>query len=354
MQDLPGAPHFCGSSALSSKGDRVAVVLNGNARQVTDELVRSFDQLVGSGDLFLSQSLDEAHGIALEIVESGYPVVLTGGGDGTFVQMVTSITKEARSRNQEPPSFGLLRLGTGNSLAWALGAGTSRKGVFADLARLRHDSPHRDVRLIEAQDLLTPFAGAGFDALGLKHFHEVRSIVRHLPWVGKRATGAVSYAISIPILTIPELALRPRLEVRIVNRGVAERLNLHGQPDGPPIEKGEVIFEGSCIAALVSTIPYWGFGVRVFPFAENRPPNRFCLRVVATSPLHVAAHMLSAWKGTYRHKNLIDVYTDDVELQFNEPTPIEIGGDPGGMTRSMRARLHPEPVKLIDYSAPQR
>ena len=354
MQDLPGAPHFCGSSALSSKGDRVAVVLNGNARQVTDELVRSFDQLVGSGDLFLSQSLDEAHGIALEIVESGYPVVLTGGGDGTFVQMVTSITKEARSRNQEPPSFGLLRLGTGNSLAWALGAGTSRKGVFADLARLRHDSPHRDVRLIEAQDLLTPFAGAGFDALGLKHFHEVRSIVRHLPWVGKRATGAVSYAISIPILTIPELALRPRLEVRIVNRGVAERLNLHGQPDGPPIEKGEVIFEGSCIAALVSTIPYWGFGVRVFPFAENRPPNRFCLRVVATSPLHVAAHMLSAWKGTYRHKNLIDVYTDDVELQFNQPTPIEIGGDPGGMTRSMRARLHPEPVKLIDYSAPQR
>ncbi len=354
MQDLPGAPHFCGSSALSSKGDRVAVVLNGNARQVTDELVRSFDQLVGSGDLFLSQSLDEAHGIALEIVESGYPVVLTGGGDGTFVQMVTSITKEARSRNQEPPSFGLLRLGTGNSLAWALGAGTSRKGVFADLARLRHDSPHRDVRLIEAQDLLTPFAGAGFDALGLKHFHEVRSIVRHLPWVGKRATGAVSYAISIPILTIPELALRPRLEVRIVNRGVAERLNLHGQHDGPPIEKGEVIFEGSCIAALVSTIPYWGFGVRVFPFAENRPPNRFCLRVVATSPLHVAAHMLSAWKGTYRHKNLIDVYTDDVELQFNQPTPIEIGGDPGGMTRSMRARLHPEPVKLIDYSAPQR
>jgi len=330
----------------------VAVVLNGNARQVTDELVESFDQLVGSGDLFLSRSLDEAHGIALEIVESGYPVVLTGGGDGTFVQMVTSISKEARSRNREPPSFGLLRLGTGNSLAWALGAGTSRKGVFADLARLRHDSAHREVRLIEAQDLLTPFAGAGFDALGLKHFHEVRSVVRHLPWIGKRATGAMSYAISIPMLTIPELALRPRLEVRIVNRGAAERLDLHGQPHGPPVEEGEVIFEGSCIAALVSTIPYWGFGVRVFPFAENRPSDRFCLRVVATSPLHVAAHMRSAWKGTYRHENLIDVYAEDVELQFDKPTPIEIGGDPGGMTRSMRARLHPEPVKLIDYSAP--
>ena len=334
------------------KADRVAVVLNGNARQVTDELVESFDQLVGSGDLFLSRSLDEAQGIALEIVEAGYPVVLTGGGDGTFVQMVTAITKEARSRNQEPPRFGLLKLGTGNSLAWALGAGTSHKGVIADLKRLRHDSAHRDFRLIEVQDLLTPFAGAGFDALGLKHFHEVRSIVRHLPWVGKRASGAVSYAISIPTLTIPELALRPRMEVRIVNRGAAERLDRDGRPCGPAIEKGEVIFEGACIAALVSTIPYWGFGARVFPFAEDRPADRFCLRVVATNPLQIAAHMLSAWKGTYRHENLIDVYAEDVELQFGKPTAIEIGGDPAGMTDSMHARLHPEPIKLIDYAAP--
>jgi len=266
--------------------------------------------------------------------------------------MVTSITKEARSRNQEPPRFGLLKLGTGNSLAWALGAGTSRKGVFADLARLRHDSAHRDFRLIEVQDLLTPFAGAGFDALGLKHFHEVRSVVRHLPWVGKRATGALSYAISIPMLTIPELALRSAMNVRIVNHGAAERLDLDGQPTGSPIEKGEVIFEGACIAALVSTIPYWGFGVRVFPFAENRPADRFCLRVVATKPLHVAAHMLSVWKGTYRNENLIDVYAEDVELEFEKPTAIEIGGDPAGITGSMRARLHPEPIKLIDYAAP--
>lgn len=340
-----------GSEPVSGKADRVAVVLNGNARQVTDELVESFDQLVGSGDLFLSRSLDEGQAIALQIVESGYPVVLTGGGDGTFVHMVTEITKEANKRNQEPPRFGLLKLGTGNSLAWALGAGTSRKGVFADLARLRQHSAYRDFRLIEVQDLLTPFAGAGFDALGLKHFHEVRSIVRHLPWVGKRATGAMSYAISIPMRTLPELVLRPRMTVRIVNRGAAERLDRNGQPSGPPIEAGEVIFEGACIAALVSTIPYWGFGARVFPFAEGRPADRFCVRVVATSPAHVAAHLLSAWKGTYRHPSLFDLYAENVEFEFDEPTPIEIGGDPGGMTDRMHARLHSKPIKLIDYTA---
>lgn len=333
-----------------AKLDRVAVVLNGNARQVTDQLVESFDRVVGSGDLFLSRNLDEAHGIAHSIVDAGYAVVLTGGGDGTFVQMVTSITKEAKSRNQEPPRFGLLKLGTGNSLAWALGAGTSGRGVLADLARLRDDANYREFRLIEVQDLLTPFAGAGFDALGLKHFHEVRSVVRHLPWIGKRATGAVSYAISIPARTIPELALRPRIDVRIINLGApALRLDREGRPEGSPVERGGTIFEGPCIAALVSTIPYWGFGARVFPFAEDRPADRFCLRVVATHPLRIAAHMRSAWQGTYRDRDLIDLYAEDVKLEFEEPTAIEIGGDPAGMTDSMHAHLHPDPIKLIEY-----
>lgn len=334
------------------KADRVAVVLNGNARQVTDELVESFDQVVGTGDLFLSKSLTEARNIARRIVRSGYPVVLTGGGDGTFVQMVTSITREAAACGHEPPRFGLLKLGTGNSLAWALGAGTTRKGVLADLTRLRHDSAHKDLPLIEVEDLLTPFAGAGFDALGLKHFHDVRSIVRHLPWIGRHATGAMSYAISIPTMTIPELALRPPLAVRIVNRGApAQELDKNGSPTGRYIEAGETFFDGNCIAALVSTIPYWGFGFRIFPFADNLPEGRFCLRIVATHPLHVAAHMVSAWKGTYRHDNLRDFYADDVEFEFPKPTAIEIGGDPGGMTESLRARLHPNPVKVVDYDS---
>lgn len=331
------------------KADRVAVVLNGNARQVTDELVESFDQVVRTGDLFLSKSLDEAESIARRIVRSGYPVVLTGGGDGTFVRMVTSIVRDSKAAGQDPPAFGLLRLGTGNSLAWALGAGTHRKSVLSDVAALRHDCAHKELRLIEVDGLLTPFAGAGFDALGLKHFHDVRAVMRRLPWFGRHATGAVSYAISIPTRTIPELALRPRLRVRIVNHGApAQILDRGGRPTGRTVAAGDALFDGECIAALVSTIPYWGFGFRIFPFADALPDGRFCVRVVAAHPLHVAAHMLSAWKGTYQNDKLHDFYADDVALEFPEPTAIEVGGDPGGKTASMRARLHPEPVKVVD------
>ena len=334
------------------KTERVAVVVNGNAKQVTDDLVQMLDQIVRSGDLFVSRSLEEGHDIASRIVDRGYPVVLTGGGDGTFVRMVTGITREAERRDLEPPRFGLLKLGTGNSLAWVLGAGKNRSGVFADLARVRHSAGHNTLRLIEVQGLLTPFAGAGADALGLKHFHQVRNWVRKIPWAGRYGTGAVSYAISLPFMTAPETLVRPKVDVRIVNRGQpAERVGIDGQPIGEPIAEGQVLFEGRCFAALVSTIPYWGFGARVFPFAGDRD-DRFCLRIVDVGPGPVAAHLRSVWRGTFRHPGLIDFQVEDVEMTFDRPTETEIGGDPAATVETMRAKLYPNPIKVVDYYAP--
>ena len=48
--------------------DRVAVVINGNAKDVTRELVDVLDQIIASGDLFVTRSLEEGREIALEIV----------------------------------------------------------------------------------------------------------------------------------------------------------------------------------------------------------------------------------------------------------------------------------------------
>lgn len=334
-----------------SKADRVAVVVNGNAKQVTDELVQVLDQLVRSGDLFVSRHLDEGRAIAQQVVAQGYPVVLTGGGDGTFVQMVTWITREAKSRGRTPPRFGLLKLGTGNSLAWVLGSGRKRAGVLADLARVQRAGT-QSLPLLEVQDMLTPFAGAGVDALGLKHFHQVRAAVQRVPWIGKYGKGAFAYAVSVAGLTIPEAIVRPKLNVRIVNRGEpAERLGDDGQPVGAPIEAGEVLYEGPCLAALVSTIPYWGFGARVFPFAGDRD-DRFCLRVLNVPPLQLAAHLRSVWKGSFRHPEMRDFLAQDIELYFDRPTATEIGGDPAATVESMRARLYPEPVKVVDFYAP--
>src|SRR5512137_687142 len=114
MDPLPATP--------APRSDRVAVVVNGNARNVTREIVSLLDQIILGGDLFVSRSLEEGVEISRTIVFRGYGTVLTGGGDGTFVHIVTHVVKEAYRQGVKPPRFGLLSLGTGNSLAWVVGA----------------------------------------------------------------------------------------------------------------------------------------------------------------------------------------------------------------------------------------
>lgn len=337
---------------MISAQDRVAVVVNGNAKQVTEDLVEILDQIVQSGDLFVSRSLEEGQEIADRIVQKGYPTVLTGGGDGTFTQMVTWIVAAATKHEVDPPRFGLLRLGTGNALAWVLGNQNERgKGVVADLGRLRQQGGSRELRLVEVQGVLTPFAGFGVDALALKHFNEVKDVFSKTPILKRFGTGGLAYATSIMGRTMPQVLVQSERRVRIVNRGEpAQCLGTDGQPVGEPVEEGGTVYEGPFRAVLVSTIPYWGFGARIFPFAEDRE-DRFNIRVVDIGSLDVVWNIRSIWKGTYRTDRVHDSLCERVSLHFDDPSALQIGGDAAGTHATAEISLA-DPIQVVDYYAP--
>src|SRR5215468_8623923 len=118
----PPQPARSPSVSPPSRAGRIAVVVNGNAKSVTAEVIETLDQILDGGDLFVSRRVEESEAIAHTLVDRGYGTILTGGGDGTFTVVVTAVVHEARRRSAPVPRFGLLRLGTGNSLAWVLGA----------------------------------------------------------------------------------------------------------------------------------------------------------------------------------------------------------------------------------------
>lgn len=333
--------------------ERVAVIVNGNAKQVTDELVSTLDQIVQSGDLFVSRSLDEAHDIAREVVKRGYPTVLTGGGDGTFVQMVSRIVAAAEELALPEPRFGLLRLGTGNAIAWVVGAQRLRNsGVVADLARLRTEGGSRALRLVEVEGLLTPFAGLGADAIALQHYGETKQRFAGSRILKPFSTGPVVYATSLLSKTVPQYVLQPALHVRIVNDGgPAYRLGQHGTALGSPLENGEVLYEGPIRLLAFSTIPYWGLGARIFPYAEDRE-DRMQLRVVNFGSLEAMTHLRQIWQGTHRSDRMHDFLVDAFSVHCAEPTPVQIGGDVIGKRSVVRARLSKRPIRVVDYYAP--
>lgn len=350
MTEAPPRPAVPGERAAP---DRVAVVVNGNAKGVTDDLVQILDQIVQSGDLLVSRNLEEGRAIARMIVERGYPTVVTGGGDGTFTQMVSFIVEEADRQGRPVPRFGLLRLGTGNALAWVLGAGSERaKGALADLARIRTEAGSRELRLLDVEGTLAPFAGLGIDATALHHFKEVKGAFERTPVLRKVATGGAAYAVSIVGRTMPQYLVHSHPHVRILNEGAdALRVGVDGQPVGEPIREGQVIYDGPSRMVAMSTIPYWGFGARVFPFALDRE-DRFNLRVVDLSPMDVALHIRSIWRGTYRSDKVHDFLVDKIRIEYRSPMPLQIGGDPMGKRTVVHAGLSTRPIRVVDFYAP--
>src|SRR5258706_16382846 len=168
----PGGEHPREAVSLDATGepplppsDRIAVVINGNAKSVNDEVIDTLDQILSAGELFVSRRVDEGRYIARTLVERGYGTVLLGGGDGTFTVMVSDIVREARRQGKAPPRFGLVRLGTGNALAWVIGASQVKRGGLAvDLERLRGDARSRPVRLVAVDAYLALICRVGIDA----------------------------------------------------------------------------------------------------------------------------------------------------------------------------------------------
>ncbi|HTJ80160.1 MAG TPA: diacylglycerol kinase family protein [Polyangiaceae bacterium] len=336
---------------------RIAVVLNGNAKSVSAEVISALDQIIEGGDLYVSRRLEEVPGIARSLLDRGYDTILTGGGDGTFTVVVTAVVREAKKRGLPSPRFGLLRLGTGNSLAWVVGSTAPGRGsrlvraLSADVARLRADAGSRMLPLIEAEGLLSPFAGFGIDANVLGDYAATKkklgsgALARVTPAIATYAAAAVTR-------TIPGYLFKPTPHCRVVNRGGdALRIGRHGAIVGAPIKKGAVIYEGPATIASMSTIPYYGFGFRMFPYAEDRP-GKAQLRVSTISSVSFVRNFPEIWRGEhYDPEMLFDFFVDTVDIEMDPPTAFQVGGDIQGERRHVRLELT-DPVPVVDFYSP--
>ncbi len=182
---------------LVRHSERVAVLLNANARNVSETLKRELENFVPPDDLYISRCFDDARSIARSVLERGYGTVLTGGGDGTFVGYVNCLFEEAMQRpgtadgrnalklapvpahRVRLPRFGVLKLGTGNALADFAGASARRVGVVEDILRARSGecSASRPLHLLVHEGKRAHFAGLGIDARLLNDYVSIKDRV---------------------------------------------------------------------------------------------------------------------------------------------------------------------------------
>lgn len=351
------------------KTEHVAVLLNANARAVDEKVRQEIARFVPEQDVYYSRTFDEAREIVSTVLEKGYTTLLTGGGDGTFVGYVSELFARLESEEdafvgrdgavrrlrmrRELPKFGVLRLGTGNSLAGLTGASSGSVGVVEDILRARSGDvgPLRTLNLIEHEGKVAPFAGVGLDAKVLNDYVAVKKTFAGTPFAGL-GTGHLGYFLAVAGRSIPSVVMQRQVpKVRIVNEGApAVQVAPDGRAVGKPIATGEVIYEGDCRMAACGTVPHYGYGLTMFPHAL-KAPGKMQLRVTAMSVSEILGHLPQIWKGRTPTSAILDFHADKVRFEFDRDMPLQVGGDAEGYRRVVSLAVDPRPVQMLDFKA---
>jgi diacylglycerol kinase family enzyme len=350
--------------------EKVAVLLNANAKAVTERLRRELEQFVPPEDIYYSRSFEDARAISRMVLDRGYRTVLTGGGDGTFVGYLNCMLEAASPgpggltqssggaalrlvpRAIPLPRFGVLKLGTGNSLANLSNSSSRRLGVLEDVLRARSGAiaSTRKLHLLTHEGKRAPFAGMGIDAAVLNDYMRVKGSLseKNLRFAG---IGGLGYFWAVVGRTIPSvLAQRTAPTVEVVNLGApAQQVGPDGRPLGRIIDTGEILYRGPCRLAAAGTVPCYGYKLQIFPFAE-RNPGRFQLRLTAMGVPWILSHLPQIWRGQTPKSGMIDFTCEKVSIRFDREMPLQVGGDAEGYRREVTLAMAPETMELIDFS----
>lgn len=315
------------TSTEAPRPDRVAVILNKNAKRVGKRVRRQVESVAPAGaDVFFTESLEQARFITRRVVDSGYGTVVTGGGDGTVANTMSQVVAHAEARKLPIPRFAVLKLGTGNAVADFLGARDYREDL-GELSQARF----RQMHLVNIEGTRTPFAGFGWDAYILNNYDRMRKAAERFFLSRALFKTVGGYIVAGVGKSVPELMVKqPSWGVKVINGGgIGLQVDkLTGQVIRR-IAPGAVAFEGRVRMACFGTTPFYGFKFNIMPFADNRP-GMMHMRLVDMNPLSALKRLPAAWQGRLDHPGVTDLLLTGARLEFDGPAPFQIAGDAAG------------------------
>jgi len=205
--------------------------------------------------------------------------------------------------------------------------------------------------LVEVEKRRFPFAGLGWDAELLNDYVQIKQRVRDtaLSPLFENVGGyfAALFTTLIPRRTAAFFS-GDQPKVRIVSTGgEAWRTKDDGSP-GERFQPGEVIYEGPANCVMAGTCPYYGYGMKVLPFA-NQSPQFMQIRVIQVGIASILANLKPVWQGTHRDEGILDFMVQGVHLEFEEEMPYQEAGDAMGYRREVDFNVSHTKVNLLRF-----
>ncbi|HEY4182272.1 MAG TPA: diacylglycerol kinase family protein [Kofleriaceae bacterium] len=314
---------------------RAVAIINANARGLTAGLRRKLEAAL-PGRVRFTASLNDAREVIRREIAKGIDLLVFGGGDGTVVMGLTLLDEACRGTARPEPAVGVLRLGSGNAIADTVGA---TKDPAGDLARLVHTkSSWVKTQMLDVMGVRAPFVGVGVDAQLLEDQQTVSNAIDRVPIARSMLGGASRYALSVALRSLPRFATVERPHARVINKGSSAIAMKKDGPTGVKRAANDLLWEGACTLVAGATIPYFGFGLKMFAFAGTAD-RAFHLRCGDAGLFEILRNTPAAFRGEYFSANVTDYLCDRVEIVLDRETAIEAGGELLGRRTSVELSL---------------
>lgn len=366
---------------------RIAVLLSRNARGVSEKTISAARETLSSDDVFVTASLEEAAVAARAIVNRGYSIVVSGGGDGTLSAAVTQICAARRACGEARPLEGMPRfvvlpLGTGNAVAryvigpryrkWKGARGV--RNALRTLSSLREDNL-REISVpalrVDNGTTLCFLGGCGFDSFILDDYRRLRRLVSRVPILNAVLSSVFGYFFATSISTLPQYALgnrRANVRVTAPSSGSVAYVDPRRGDAALPIVSSSsprcctssnssalLLYEGSATIVAAGATPYYGGGMRLFPFARSTErASAVNLRVARMSPWRFVPNAFGIFAGTYRSPaDAIDFIGSEFSIEIipddrhPDGIPVQHSGDALGNRKRFDLSVA-GPVKFVD------
>lgn len=326
---------------------RSAFILNENAKSVRKGFIEEIKAIVPKEDLFISKTINDSENHIRNILKKGYVRIFSGGGDGTAINTINTMIKLVKKHKIEKiPAVGVLRLGTGNALASVLMA----KKAIGDIRHIVNGGEliEQKINMIKCDNgQLTPFAGVGCDGDLVNRYSEISKKYSNTP-LKYFINTVVGYFFVGITQTLPKyIRIKNYHYIKIYSKFPSYKIvNLDGTDIEELIPANSLIYEGNAATAVIGSIDYFGYGLKMFPFA-SRKPGFVHLRVSALGPISTMFNLYpKIWNGTFRNKLAYDFLIKEAEIESANSLPYQASGDPKGYKKKIKFSIAKEPIKM--------
>jgi diacylglycerol kinase family enzyme len=324
-------------------GKDLHIVVNANAKRGGRRLAVQIGRALPGASVRLTRSVDELENWLHTVTRAQPRCVLAAGGDGSAVALLNAMDRVV-PKNEPLPPVGALPLGTGNAWAHALGARKLHHCIRA-LGRLDGPVPTRRYGLFTCNDILTFFAGSGWDAEVLDDYRQQLEASPNA--VAKSVWGYLSATL---FRTAPKNFLYGRPRVKIENLGddvytmTPERKVVRVDAAA----RGTLLYEGVAGVAGAATCPEFGYGFRAYPHAE-RMLGFINLRVYNQKPATALKDIGKLWRGHHPLAGMTDWFATGVRMTFSRPVALQIGGEALGSRVTVDYKMSDRVLNALDW-----